>query len=139
MIPIGPMISILTARIGGSRLRSMGFMMMKTCWFLWVKPVSSLKAALQKYCTQPCLPRKVEGRPRGKPNLNGKLWIPADNKTDSPPVKKVEVKFFVKDSGGGGASGRETSFFLGKPGSNPGTEMAFLMLTIYSHWVLGQL
>ena len=24
----------LTARIGGSKLRSMGFMMMKTCWFL---------------------------------------------------------------------------------------------------------
>ncbi len=39
----------LTARIGGSRLRSIGFMMMKTCWFLCVKPVSSRRAALQKY------------------------------------------------------------------------------------------
>ncbi len=41
----------LTARIGGSRLRSIGFMMMNTCWFLWVRPLSSRSAALQKYCT----------------------------------------------------------------------------------------
>ena len=83
----------LTAKIGGSKLRSIGFMMMKTCWFLWVRPVSSLSAALQKYCTQPCLPKKVEGRPRGRPNLNGKLWIPADRRTDSPPRK---IKDFEK-------------------------------------------
>ena len=71
--------------MGGSRLRSMGFMMMKTCWFLCVSPLSSLRAALQKYCTQPCLPRKVEGRPRGRPSLKGKLWMPADSRTESPP------------------------------------------------------
>jgi hypothetical protein len=42
--------------------------------------------------TQPCLPRNVEGRPNGRPNLNGKLWIPADNRTDSPPVnKKIKI------------------------------------------------
>ena len=74
--------------MGGSRLRSIGFMMMKTCWFLCVKPVSSLSAALQKYCTQPCFPRNVEGRPRGRPSLKGKLWMPADSKTDSPPAMK---------------------------------------------------
>ena len=74
--------------MGGSRLRSIGFMMMKTWWFLCVKPVSSLSAALQKYCTQPCFPRNVEGRPRGRPSLKGKLWMPADSKTDSPPAMK---------------------------------------------------
>lgn len=84
----------LTAKIGGSRLRSMGFMMMKTCWFLWVRPVSSLRAALQKYWTQPCFPRKVDGRPRGRPSLNGKLWIPAESKTDSPPEKSRKFSFF---------------------------------------------
>ena len=36
---------ILTAKIGGSRLRSIGFIMMKTCWFLWVNPLSSRIAA----------------------------------------------------------------------------------------------
>ena len=81
-------ISLLTARIGGSKLRSMGFMMMKTCWFLWVNPVSSRRAALQKYCTHPCLPKKVDGRPSGRPNLKGKLWMPPDNSTGSPPAKK---------------------------------------------------
>ena len=79
----------LTAKIGGSRLRSMGFMMMKTCWFLCVRPLSSLRAALQKNCTQPCLPKNVDGRPRGRPNLNGKLWMPADNRTGSPPIRKA--------------------------------------------------
>ena len=75
----------LTAKMGGSRLRSIGFMMIKTCWFLWVNPVSSLNAALQKNCTQPCLPKNVEGSPKGKPNLKGKLWMPAESNTDSPP------------------------------------------------------
>ena len=53
-------------------------MTMNTCWFLWVSPSASFSAALQKYCTQPCLPRKVEGRPRGRPNLKGKLWMPGE-------------------------------------------------------------
>ena len=84
----------LTASIGGSKLRSIGFIMMNTCWFLWVSPDSSLSAALQKYWTQPCLPKKVEGRPKGRPNLKGKLWMPPDNSTGSPPknVKKKNVK-----------------------------------------------
>lgn len=56
---------------------------MKTCWFLCVKPLGSLKAALQKYCTQPCLPKNVEGNPGGRPSLNGKLCIPGDN-TEGP-------------------------------------------------------
>ena len=82
----------LTAKIGGSKLRSMGFMIMKTCWFLCVSPVSSRKAALQKYCTHPCLPRKVEGRPRGRPSLNGKLWMPPDKSTGSAPEKhKIKI------------------------------------------------
>ena len=80
------LIGSLTARIGGSKLRSMGFMMMKTCWFLWVSPVSSRRAALQKYCTHPCLPKKVEGRPKGRPSLKGKLWMPPDKRTGSPPA-----------------------------------------------------
>ena len=64
-------------------------MMMKTCWFLCVSPLSSLRAALQKYCTQPCLPRKVEGRPRGRPSLKGKLWMPAERRTESPPESEI--------------------------------------------------
>ena len=40
--------NLFTAKIGGSRLRSMGFIMMKTCWFLWVNPLSSRIAAYQK-------------------------------------------------------------------------------------------
>lgn len=68
----------LTASIDGSRFKSMGFMTMKTCWFLCVRPPASRRAARQKYCTQPCLPKKVEGSPRGRPNLNGKLWMPGD-------------------------------------------------------------
>ena len=43
---------------------------------------------LQKYCTQPCFPRNVEGRPNGRPNLNGKLWMPDDSRTGSPPLKR---------------------------------------------------
>ena len=66
----------------------MGFMMMKTCWFLCVSPLSSLIAALQKYWTHPCLPKKVEGRPRGRPSLKGKLCMPDESSTDSPPEKK---------------------------------------------------
>lgn len=75
----------LTERIDGSRLRSMGLMMMKTCWFLCVYPVGSRRAALQKYCTHPCLPRNVEGSPKGRPSLNGKLWIPGDRRTGACP------------------------------------------------------
>ena len=41
---------------------------------------------------------------------------------------------------GGGASGRATAFCLSEPGSNPGTDLAFLeLLSIYSHWVSGYL
>ena len=57
----------------------------RPCWFLCVSPFSSRRAALQKYCTQPCLPKKVEGSPSGRPNLNGKLWMPDERSTDSPP------------------------------------------------------
>ena len=86
----------LTARIGGSKLRSIGFIMMKTCWFLCVSPDSSLRAALQKYWTQPCFPKKVEGRPKGRPNLKGKLWMPPDNSTGSPPGTKKKIKHIIK-------------------------------------------
>ena len=86
----------LTARIGGSKLRSIGFIMMKTCWFLCVSPDSSLRAALQKYWTQPCFPKKVEGRPKGRPNLKGKLWMPPDNSTGSPPGTKKKDKAYNK-------------------------------------------
>ena len=60
----------------------------RSCWFLCVSPFSSRRAALQKYCTQPCLPKKVEGSPSGRPNLNGKLWMPDERSTDSPPEMK---------------------------------------------------
>lgn len=63
----------LTPRIVGSKFKSIGFITMKTCWFLWVNPFGSLKAALQKYWTHPCFPKKVEGKPRGSPSLKGKL------------------------------------------------------------------
>lgn len=59
---------------------------MKTCWFLCVRPPGSLRAALQKYWTHPCLPRKVEGRPRGRPSLKGKLWIPGDKRDGPSPA-----------------------------------------------------
>ncbi len=32
------------------------------------------------------LPRNVEGRPRGRPSLKGKLWMPGDSSTGTPPV-----------------------------------------------------
>ena len=75
----------LTARTGGSTLRSMGFITINTCWFLCTSPVSSLMAALQKNWTQPCLPRKVDGRPSGRPSLKGKLWMPAERSTGAWP------------------------------------------------------
>lgn len=78
-----------TVSTGGSRLRSMGFMMMKTCWFLWTRPVGSFMSALQKYCTQPCLPRKVEGRPSGSPSLNGKVCTPGWRMRTRPPPPAV--------------------------------------------------
>ena len=68
--------------------------MIKTCWFLCVSPLSSRMAALQKYCTQPCLPKKVEGRPRGRPSLKGKLWIPEDNNTGSAPATNIFSSVF---------------------------------------------
>jgi len=38
------------------------------------------------------LPKKVEGRPKGRPNLKGKLWMPPDNSTGSPPENVKEKK-----------------------------------------------
>lgn len=73
----------LTASTDGSKFKSIGFITIKTCWFLCVKPFGSLNAALQQYWTQPCFPKKVDGRPSGNPNLKGKLWIPGDN-TEGP-------------------------------------------------------
>lgn len=61
---------------------------MNTCWFLCVRPFGSRNAALQKYCTQPCLPKNVEGSPKGNPNLNGKLCIPGDSTDGSASTNK---------------------------------------------------
>lgn len=81
--------SWLTARDGGSKLRSIGFMTIKTCWFLWVKPFGSRRAALQKYWTHPCFPKNVEGSPSGRPNLKGKLWIPGERITGPCPERQT--------------------------------------------------
>lgn len=86
---------LLTAKDGGSKLRSIGFITIRTCWFLWVRPLGSLRAALQKYWTHPCFPRKVEGSPSGRPNLKGKLWIPGERMTGPCPAKTIE-KFWLK-------------------------------------------
>ena len=87
----------LTDNMAGSRLRSMGLMTMKTCWFLCVSPPASLRAARQKYCTQPCLPRKVEGRPLGRPSLKGKLWMPGESEMGSWSVESfLSSNFFYK-------------------------------------------
>ena len=50
---LGKILKINTTKISGSKLRSIGFMIMKTCWFLCISPVSSSKATLQKYCAYP--------------------------------------------------------------------------------------
>lgn len=67
-------------------MRSMGFMMIKTCWFLCIRPVGSFIIARQKYCTQPCLPRNVDGRPSGRPSLNGNVCTPGCRIRTRPPA-----------------------------------------------------
>lgn len=84
--------SARTASMGGSKLRSIGFITMRTCWFLCVRPFGSRRAALQKYWTQPCFPRNVDGSPSGRPSLNGKLWMPGERMTGPWPGTRGVLK-----------------------------------------------
>lgn len=78
--------------MGGSKFKSMGFITINTCWFLWVNPLGSRNAVLQKYWTHPCFPKKVDGNPNGNPSLKGKLWIPGDNTVGPCPKIGIVVR-----------------------------------------------